>query len=201
MVKRNAEVVDVVNTPCEVEVAGLQVRTTAEAPLLTAGVTSPVNSQDTTQEKPSPGVSKCNHPRCLTCPFLKEGQAHYTFTSTKEKQRIHDPLNCKSKNLIYLIECKKCRKQYIGETKRHLHQRFGEHRRSILNFGTTSVSEHFKQADHSINDVRLIPLEVISSNLDSVRKVREARLIERAMTLEPHGINRRDELNKLHLSF
>ena len=198
MAKRNAEVVDVVNTPRVVEVAGLQVRTTAEAPLLTAGVTSPVNSQDTTQEKPSPGVSKCNHPRCLTCPFLKQGQA---FTSTKEKLRTHNPSNNKSKNLIYLIECKKCCKQYIGETKRHLHQRFGEHRRAILNFGPTSVSEHFNSADHSINDVRLIPLEVIRSNLDSDRKVREARLIERAMTLEPHGINRRDELNKLHLSF
>ena len=32
-------------------------------------------------------------------------------------------LNCKSKNLIYLVDCKKCGKQYIGETKRHLHQR------------------------------------------------------------------------------
>ena len=29
------------------------------------------------------------------------------FTSTKEKGLIHDPLNCKSKNLIYLVECKK----------------------------------------------------------------------------------------------
>ena len=149
----------------------------------------------------SPGVSKCYHPRCLTCPFLKEGQTNYTFTSTKEKGRIHVPLNCKSKNLIHLIECKKCSKQYIGETKRHLHQRFGEHRRSILSFGPTSVSEHFNSADHCINDVRLIPLEVISSNLDCVRKAREAHLIEKAMTLEPHGINRRDELNKRHLSF
>ena len=57
--------------------------------------------------------------------FLIQGQANYTFTSTKEKRRIHDPLNCKSKNLGYLTECKKCGKQYIGETKRHLHQRFG----------------------------------------------------------------------------
>ena len=32
-------------------------------------------------------------------------------------------LNCKSKNLIYLVDCKKYGKQYIGETKRHLHQR------------------------------------------------------------------------------
>ena len=28
---------------------------------------------------------KCNHPRCLTRPFLKQGQANYTFTSIKEK--------------------------------------------------------------------------------------------------------------------
>jgi len=32
-------------------------------------------------------------------------------------------------------------------------------------------------------------------NRDSVRKAREAYLIDKAMTLEPRGINRRDELN------
>ena len=99
------------------------------------------------QEKLSPGVSKCNHPRCLTSPFLKHGQANFTFTSTKEKRRIHDPLNCKSKNLIYLTECKKCGKQYIGDTKHHLHERFGEYRRFVLNYGhfpnPTPVFEHF----------------------------------------------------------
>ena len=46
------------------------------------------------------------------------------------------------------------------------------------------VSEHFNQADHSINDVLLIPLELIRSNRDSVRKVRKAHLIDKAMTLE-----------------
>ena len=77
--------------------------------------------------------------------------------------------------------------------------RLGEHRRSILNYGhfphPTPVSKHFNQADHSINDVLLIPLELIRSNRDSVRKAREAHLIDKAMTLEPHGVNRRDELN------
>ena len=74
----------------------------------------------------------------------------------------------------------------------------------------TPVSEHFNQAyrgvgtrdeplrtsawesNHSIKDVLLIPLELIRSNRDSVRKTREAHLIDKAMTLEPHG---RDELN------
>ena len=76
----------------------------------------------------------------------------------------------------------------------------GEHRRSILNYGyfssfpnPTLVSEHFNQADHSINDVLLIPLELIRSNRDSVRTAREAHLIDKAMTVEPHSINRCDE--------
>ena len=112
---------------------------------------------------------------------------------------INDNLNCKSKNLIYLIECKKCTKQYIGETKRQLHERFGEHRRSIQNHHQltkpTPVSAHFNQPGHSINHLLLTPLELIHSKRDSVRKAREAHFINKAMTLEPLGINRRDEQN------
>ena len=39
----------------------------------------------------------------------------------------------------------------------------------------------------------LIPLELIKSNRDSVRKAREAYFIDRGQTLEPLGLNRRDE--------
>ena len=49
------------------------------------------------------GVYKCNHPRCLTCPFLQESRANYIFTATIEQRKIIDYLSCKSKNLIYLI--------------------------------------------------------------------------------------------------
>ena len=70
----------------------------------------------------------------------------------------------------------------------------------ILNYGhfpnSTPVSEHFNQADHSTtNDVLLIPLYLIRSNRDYVRKARAAHLIDKAMTLEPRGINRRDEFS------
>ena len=107
---------------------------------------------------------------------------------------MKDTLTCKAKNLIYLIECKKCATrnlpcQYIGETKRHLHERFGEHRRSVQNHqqlaNPTPVSEHFNLPGHSVNDIRLIPLELIRTNRDSVRKAREAHLIDKAKTLEP----------------
>ena len=103
------------------------------------------------QQKAPPGVYKYNYPR----PFLQEGQTKYTFSATKEERRTNDNLNCKSKNLIYLNECKKCTKQYIGETKHQLHERFDEHRRSSQNhhqhIKPTPVSTHFNQPGHSID--------------------------------------------------
>ena len=52
------------------------------------------------------------------------------------------------------------------------------------------ISLHSNQAGHSINDVRLIPIELIHSKRDSVRKAREAHLINKAKTLHPFGINK-----------
>ena len=85
----------------------------------------------------------------------------------------------------------------IRETKRQLNERFGEHRRSILNHrqlsDPTPVSLHLNQAGHSINDVILIPLELIRSNRDAVRKALKAHLIRKGNTLSPLGTNRRVE--------
>ena len=93
-----------------------------------------------------------------------------------------------------LIQCNKCHCQYIGEPKRKLSERFGEHRRYILNHhqlsNPTPVSLHFNQPGHSINDVHLIPLKLIRSNHNSVRKVREAHLIIKAKTLHPFGMTK-----------
>ena len=76
-----------------------------------------------------------------------------------------------------------------------LNERFGEHRRSILNHhqlsDPTPDSQHFNQPGHSISDVRPIPLELIRSNRDAVRKAREAHFIPKRKTLSP--LKRRDK--------
>ena len=59
----------------------------------------------------------------------------------------------------------------------------------------TAISTKFNQLGHSIDDILLLLLERIHNNGETVRKAREAHLIDKAMTLEPNGINRRDELN------
>ena len=55
-------------------------------------------------------------------------------------------------------------KQYIGETKRTLRERFTEHRQSTNNpdhaNASAAVPSRFNLPDHSLADIRLIPLEL-----------------------------------------
>lgn len=67
-----------------------------------------------------------------------------------------------------------------------VNERFGEHRRSILNHhelgDPTPVSFHFNQSGRSINEVCLISLHLNSyaaAARDEVRKAREAHLIRK----------------------
>ena len=56
-------------------------------------------------------------------------------------------------------------------------------------------SEHFlSHSNQSHTDMQLISPGKIDSSRDSVGKARESHLIDKAMTLEPNGLNRCDEL-------
>ena len=97
-----------------------------------------------------------------------------------------------------MIQCNHCAKQYIGDTKRRLEDRFNVHRRPVEKHTNsskpTTISEHFLCNNHNATDTRLIPLaELVKSNRDSVRGARDAYLIERGQTLEPHGLNKQDK--------
>ena len=100
---------------------------------------------------------------------------------------------CETFNVIYLIQCRLCNLQYIGQTKRRLKDRFNEHRRPLLNptgnYTHTAVSEHFLTSSHSDNHMLLIPIEKLKNGRDSFRKAREAHLIHKAKTVEPLCIN------------
>ena len=96
-----------------------------------------------------------------------------------------------------MIECKRCHNQYIGETKRTLRERFifTEHRQSNNNpehaNASAAVPTHFNLPDHSLADIRLIPLELQPSKNTARRKAREAYFIEKGRTLSPDDLNRR----------
>ena len=106
---------------------------------------------------------------------------------------------CLASLVKLLIQCRLCNLQYSGETKRRLKDRFNEHRRPILsptgNYIHTAVSEHFLTSNHSDNRMLLLPIEKLKNGRDSFRKAREDHLIHTAKTIEPLGINKRDELS------
>jgi hypothetical protein len=70
---------------------------------------------------------KCDSRRCMTC---KNIQCTQTFSSTHtgEKFIIYYNANCKTENIIYLLECAMCGLQYIGETKQQLSKHLNGHR-------------------------------------------------------------------------
>ena len=131
---------------------------------------------------------------CATCPYISHGLTTYTLFSTGETFPIKSNLTCDTKNLIYIIQSNRCNLQYTGETKRRLKDRFDEHSRTIDNPDAksepTAAAKHFLS---SPNDMQLIAIEKIFSNRDSIRKAREALLIQKCRTMNPDGLNIREE--------
>ena len=90
-----------------------------------------------------------------------------------------------------MIQCNRRNLQYIRETKRQLKDRFNEHRRTIDNPNNkskpTTAAEHFLSSpNHTAN-------EKVVSNRDSIRKAREAFLMQKGRTIDPNGLNIREE--------
>ena len=69
-----------------------------------------------------PGNFRCEARRCKTCPILVTTD---TFASsvTGERFKLKLRASCKTSNVIYLIQCRRCGLQYVGETGQPLHSR------------------------------------------------------------------------------
>ena len=161
--------------------------------LVTAKLSS--NSTNPHPQLPS-GSFRCGK-NCATCPYISHGLTNDTFFSTGQTHPIKSNLICETKNLIYMIQCNRCNLQYIGETKRRLKDRFNEHRRTIDNPNAiskpTTAAEHFLTTPNHTADMQLIPIVKVHSKRDSVRKAREAFLICKGRTIDPHGLNIHEE--------
>ena len=45
--------------------------------------------------------------------------------------------NCSTRKVIYLISCKKCNKQYVGQTSQQVSKRMNSHKFDVSNFKKT----------------------------------------------------------------
>ena len=98
----------------------------------------------------NPIKTRCDNNRCKCC--------HEMVTCSKFKSKttgrhynIRPEITCKIRNLVYLISCKRCGLQYVGETENALHIRMNGHRSDIRTKKTENpVAAHFCQPAHSV---------------------------------------------------
>ena len=139
--------------------------------------------------QPAGGSSPCGTRRCLTCSHIQTGIAFRSATMN-QAFNVQATATCKTRNVIYLIDCRKCRKQYVGETQNPLHIHLNGHRNDIAHKRTEKpVASHFNSPGHSLDDLRIAVLEVMRSFDESLRRRRESYWIKQLRSLHPGGMN------------
>ena len=151
-------------------------------------------------EDPCGASMKCNKKRCECCLWIDQSSYH----GDNEEYPIYGRMDCQSKNVIYVIECKKCKLKYVGETQRSLKDRLNNHLSDLRLFKDTNVADHFNYEctfDYGEWDFKIYPIEHIpdQGNTNKNKKKlleRETYWINELNTLVPNGINSKTSVKK-----
>ena len=120
------------------------------------------------------GSSQCGRPRCKTCARIKTG-TRFSSATTGETFHARVTANCKSKNVVYLIQCNKCSKQYVGETENALHLRMNGHRSDYnRKLPDKPVAVHFNSVGRTFDDLSVMVIEQLWKDDAPHRKLRES---------------------------
>ena len=154
-------------------------------------------------EDPSGAAMKCNRKNCTCCLYMDE-----TSYFDETEIPINGRMDCTSTNVIYVIECIKCKRKYVGETQKPLKTRLLRHISDIRTYKDTSVAEHFNYeciSTHNVADLKIYPIEFIhdqgSPHKNEAKLLkRESYWIDYLETLEPCGLNVRKSCAKANIN-
>ena len=162
--------------------------------LLTSSTVQYPSKNLRTQSRPkvcTKAPSKCKYCRIINKDdYIYCNQRQIHFNKLKVPTRPY--LTCKICNIIYCITCKKCKKQYIGQSSREFWHRMYEHQYSVQTKKDTPVSKHFRGPNHSASDMSFSLVEWINKDpkfSNSLRLQRENYGIWTFKSLYPYGIN------------
>ena len=99
--------------------------------------------------------------------------------------RIKATANCRTKNVVYLIECAKCLIQYVREMENALRTRLTEHRSDINHQRLgRPVAQHFNQPHHSLKNLTIMVMK------KSIERMLTSVNTRRATGLRPSNLYR-----------
>ena len=131
-------------------------------------------------------MKTCAKP-CHLCPYIMKGK---TVNYNDKEWKLNNTFNCNTENIIYLIECDKCKMRYIGETERSLSERISEHKTYIR---TKKLNQptgyHFNLPGHSLDQLKVTVIERITKTSVLYRKERESYIIRKFNT-HNRGMNK-----------
>lgn len=131
---------------------------------------------------------RCNSGRCFVCQNLVQSTG---FESTKFGTRfpLLEDITCNVSNCVYLITCKKCKLQYVGETGLPFRDRMSAHRSCVKLRKNTPVGIHFSSVGHKQTDMLILPIELLKTNNSRERKEREFFWQLKIGSIFPAGLN------------
>jgi hypothetical protein len=139
-------------------------------------------------------IPECQFRNCHVCNQLKRTTNWFRSSHTRLLYPIKIKSTCVTRNVIYLITCDLCKKQYVGETKRAFRTRIQEHFRDIHKSRDYPVARHFHLPGHCSNNLTYAIIEVRpddpdDSNSTIARRSKEHYWIHQLRTMDPVGIN------------
>ena len=111
--------------------------------------------------------------------------------------KIFHLVSCKDKNVIYLLECRKCDYEgYVGKSELPMNLRMNCHRSDARRTNKLAVDTHFLQQGHNFErDAKFTIIEKITKSFSPTETTklllrRENFWMEKLNTIEPYGFNK-----------
>ena len=137
--------------------------------------------------------------RIHCCQVLEEGQEFFSRT-TGEIHKIRQDINCKSQNIIYLVNCKHCGMQGLGSCKNSA-KRVPNYISSIDRGSPgCKIEQQFLRPGHIIRDYAVLGIaQLVNPPPDPTERLREFEgyWMIKLNTLEPHGMNSINEYERI----
>ena len=139
------------------------------------------------------GSKGCGKRRCDVCNFL-ENTNIFSDKNKENTYNIRSDLNCDSNNVVYLVNCKQCKIQYVGSTSTKFRTRFNNyksaHKRYLSNKKINQINfhSHYEQKGHSGISDWMVTLIDKAEDVNSLRR-KEMFWQYKLNTFAPFGLN------------
>ena len=140
------------------------------------------------------GSDKCGSRKCKVCNVLRTTETFSDKSGREYQIKTNKVLDCNSRYIVYLVECKRCKIQYVGSAKTMFRDRLNNYKTSHRNFIANkyvtqqSFYEHFNSNGHNGMSDWSFTLIDQAESLQLVRR-KESFWQYQLNTFAPNGLN------------